>query len=107
MKVLFVCVKNSSRSPMAESLVKMSAKRGVKDCDFLTGLDPRAANCNAEVLRDTLTFLPGELVQAAGRPASRQYTGPKSNERCGSPPESKVNFMVRQLGFDGLVSPDF
>jgi hypothetical protein len=74
--------------------------------DFL-GLHFGPANCNGEVLRDTLTFLPGELVQAAGRPASRQYTGPQSNERCGSPPESKVNFMVRQLGFDGLVSPDF
>ncbi len=38
MKVLFVCVKNSSRSPMAEALVKMSAKRGVKVCS--AGIKP-------------------------------------------------------------------
>ena len=29
-KVLFVCVKNASRSPMAEALLKMSAMRGVE-----------------------------------------------------------------------------
>ena len=29
-KLLFVCVKNASRSPMAEALLKMSAKRGVE-----------------------------------------------------------------------------
>jgi arsenate reductase len=38
MKVLFVCVKNSSRSPMAEALLKMSAKRGVKICS--AGIKP-------------------------------------------------------------------
>jgi arsenate reductase len=37
-KVLFVCVKNSSRSPMAEALLKMSAKRGVKVCS--AGIKP-------------------------------------------------------------------
>jgi arsenate reductase len=30
MKVLFVCIKNASRSPMAEALLKMSAKRGAE-----------------------------------------------------------------------------
>jgi arsenate reductase (thioredoxin) len=30
MKILFVCIKNASRSPMAEALLKMAAKRGVK-----------------------------------------------------------------------------
>ena len=52
--------------------------------DFL-GMHFGPADCNGEVLSDTLTFLPGELAQAAGRPASRQYTGPQSNERCVSP----------------------
>jgi arsenate reductase (thioredoxin) len=30
MKILFVCIKNASRSPMAEALLKMSARREVK-----------------------------------------------------------------------------
>ena len=30
MKILFVCIKNASRSPMAEALLKMSAKKKVK-----------------------------------------------------------------------------
>jgi protein-tyrosine-phosphatase len=30
MKILFVCIKNSSRSPMAEALLKIWAKRGVQ-----------------------------------------------------------------------------
>ena len=38
MKVLFVCVKNSSRSPIAEALLKMSAKRAVKVCS--AGIKP-------------------------------------------------------------------
>jgi len=38
MKVLFVCIKNSSRSPMAEALLKMSAKRGVEVCS--AGIKP-------------------------------------------------------------------
>ena len=54
--------------------------------DFL-GLHFGPANCNGEVLSDTLTFLPGEMAQAVDRPASRDYTGSQGNERCGSPPE--------------------
>ena len=38
MKVLFACIKNASRSPMAEALVKMSAKRGVQVCS--AGIKP-------------------------------------------------------------------
>ena len=38
MNLLFVCIKNSSRSPMAEALLKMSAKRGVKVCS--AGIKP-------------------------------------------------------------------
>ena len=37
-KILFVCIKNSSRSPMAEALLKMSAKRGVEVCS--AGIKP-------------------------------------------------------------------
>lgn len=74
--------------------------------DFL-GIHFGPANCNGVVLSDTLTFGPGELAQAAGRPASRQYTGPQENDRCGSAPESTVNFIVRRLPGSGLISPDF
>ena len=38
MNVLFVCIKNASRSPMAEALLKMSAKRGVEVCS--AGIKP-------------------------------------------------------------------
>lgn len=38
MKILFVCIKNASRSPMAEALLKMSAKRGVQVCS--AGIKP-------------------------------------------------------------------
>ena len=30
------------------------------------------------------------------RPASRDYTGPQSNARCGGAPESTLHFSVRQ-----------
>jgi protein-tyrosine-phosphatase len=30
MKILFICIKNASRSPMAEALLKMSSKRGIQ-----------------------------------------------------------------------------
>jgi arsenate reductase (thioredoxin) len=38
MNLLFFCIKNSSRSPMAEALLKMSAKRGVEVCS--AGIKP-------------------------------------------------------------------
>lgn len=54
-------------------------------------------NCNGEVLHDTLTFLPNELAQAVNQTASREYTGPQENDRCGSAPVSKVNFSIQRL----------
>ena len=42
--------------------------------DFL-GIHFAPANCNGEVLHDTLTFQPGELARAADQPAAREYTG--------------------------------
>jgi hypothetical protein len=62
--------------------------------DFL-GLHFAPPNCNGVVLSDTLTFLPSELAQAAGRPASREYTGSQTNDRCGGPPQTTVNFLVQ------------
>ena len=50
--------------------------------DFL-GIHAGPPNCNGEVLHDTLTFQPGELLQAVNRPASREYVGPQNEERCG------------------------
>jgi arsenate reductase len=38
MKILFVCIKNASRSPMAEALLKMSARRGIQVCS--AGIKP-------------------------------------------------------------------
>jgi arsenate reductase (thioredoxin) len=38
MKILFVCIKNASRSPMAEALLKISARRGIQVCS--AGIKP-------------------------------------------------------------------
>jgi protein-tyrosine-phosphatase len=38
LKILFVCIKNASRSPTAEALLKMSAKRRVEVCS--AGIKP-------------------------------------------------------------------
>jgi arsenate reductase (thioredoxin) len=38
MKILFICIKNASRSPMAEALLKMSARRGIQVCS--AGIKP-------------------------------------------------------------------
>jgi arsenate reductase (thioredoxin) len=38
MNILFVCIKNASRSAMAEALLKMATKRGVKVCS--AGIKP-------------------------------------------------------------------
>lgn len=63
--------------------------------DFL-GIHFGPPNCNGEVLHDTLTFQPGEIAQAAGRPSSRDYVGPQANERCGGAPETVLNFSCRR-----------
>lgn len=62
-------------------------------------------NCNGEVFHDTLIYPPGALPQAAGHAASREYTGPQEESRCGGAPESKVNFMVLRPIFGGLTAP--
>jgi hypothetical protein len=62
--------------------------------DFL-GIHAGPPNCNGEVLSDTFIYQPGQWVQSVNRPASKNYTGPQGNERCGSPPESTLNFSVQ------------
>jgi protein-tyrosine-phosphatase len=47
-KLLFVCIKNASRSPMAEALLKMSAKRGVEV--YSAGIKP-GKKVNEEAVR--------------------------------------------------------
>jgi len=66
-----------------------------------------AANCNGEVLHDTLTFQPNELKQAVNRPASREYTGPQENSRCGMPPHSKVTFSIKDMARVSFRSINF
>jgi hypothetical protein len=63
--------------------------------DFL-GVHFGPPNCNGEVFHDTLVFQPGELGQAVNQIASREYTGPQENDRCGSP-QSKINFSIRRI----------
>jgi hypothetical protein len=42
------------------------------------------ANCNGEVLRDTIAYQPVELMQAINQgSASRESTGPQEDSRCG------------------------
>jgi hypothetical protein len=79
----------------------------LSDVADVLGLHFGPANCNGEVLSDTVTYLPGQIAQAIARPASKHYTGPQTNERCGGPPVTKVNFNVRLLPREGLISPDF
>ena len=71
--------------------------------DFFDFLDIHVGppNCNGEVLHDTLPYQPGEMVQAVNHPASREYTGPQEEDRCGRAPESKVNFSVQRVPFTG------
>jgi protein-tyrosine-phosphatase len=54
-KILFVCIKNASRSPMAGALLKMSAKRVVKICS--AGIRPgKEVNKQAvKVMRRSVT----------------------------------------------------
>ena len=74
---------------------------GLSDVFDFLGIHFGPANCNGVVLSNTLTFGPGELAQAAGRPASLQGTGPQENDRCGSPPITKVNFSIHRVPFTG------
>jgi len=55
------------------------------------------ANCNGEVLHDTLTYTASDLRQGLGQAASRTYAGPQSNGRCGAPPHTQVDFSVALL----------
>jgi hypothetical protein len=73
--------------------------------DFI-GVHIAPPNCNGEVLHDTLTFQAGELAQAVNHPASREYTGPQEESRCGGAPESKVNFSVLRFPVSGLFAPN-
>jgi hypothetical protein len=73
--------------------------------DFL-GIHAGPPNCNGEVLRDTIVYQPGELARAAGQSASRDYTGPQSNERCGGAPVTRVNFEVARVAAIGFLSPN-
>jgi hypothetical protein len=73
--------------------------------DFL-GIHIGPPNCNGEVLHDTLTYPPGALAQAVNHPASREYTGPQEEGRCGGAPESKVNFTVLRSVTGGLITPN-
>ena len=59
MKILFVCIKNASRSPMAEALLKMSARRGTQVCSV--GIKPgREVNEQAvKVMREVGCDLSG------------------------------------------------
>ena len=73
--------------------------------DFL-GIHFGPPNCNGEVFHDTLTYPPGALAQAVNHPASREYTGPQEEGRCGGAPESKVNFTVLRPVVGGLIAPN-
>ena len=64
------------------------------------------ANCNGEVLSDTFIYQPGQWVQSVNRPASKTYTGPQGNKRCGSPPESILNFSVQRFPPGGIFGND-
>lgn len=63
--------------------------------DFL-GIHIGPPNCNGEVLHDTLTYQPTDLIQAVDMPASKELTGPRENNRCGSP-KTKVNFSIHHV----------
>jgi len=73
--------------------------------DFL-GIHIGPPNCNGEVLHDTLIFQPGELAQATGHLASRDYTGPQANERCGGAPVTRINFSVMRVPAIGFLPPN-
>jgi hypothetical protein len=70
------------------------AIKALSDFFDILGIHIGPANCNGEVLHDTLTFAPGEIAKALNQPASRDFTGPQENSRCGGAPESTVHFSV-------------
>jgi hypothetical protein len=51
-------------------------------------------NCNGEVFHNTFTYTANEWQQAIEQPASRTYTGPQDNSRCGLLPHTKVHFAI-------------
>lgn len=80
---------------------------GLSDVFDFLGLHFGPPNCNGLVFSDILTYLPGQAGAAVDQLASRRHTGPQEQERCGGAPESTINYMLRRLPLDGLVSPDF
>jgi hypothetical protein len=81
------------------------AVAGLSDVFDFLGIHFGPPNCNGEVLRDTLVYQPGEFARAAGQPASREYTGPQLNERCGGAPVTRVNFEVIRVPAIGFLPP--
>ena len=72
--------------------------------DFL-GIHFGPANCNGEVLHDTLVFEPGQLARDANISQTRSYKGPQENDRCGAPPEYRMNFSVQHFTHGGIFEP--
>jgi len=73
--------------------------------DFL-GIHFGPANCNGEVLHDTIVFQPGELSQAVDKSQTRSYTGSQGNDRCGAPPEYRIDFSVQHFPHGVLQGPN-
>jgi hypothetical protein len=63
-------------------------------------------NCNGVVMTQTITYLPGEFSRAANVAEAREQTGPQENDRCGSPPRTRINFRVLQQAL-GSGDPNF
>jgi FG-GAP-like repeat len=75
------------------------------DAFDLLGIHFAPANCNGEVLHDTVSYQPGQLAQAANKSESRFYRGSQENDRCGAPPEYRVNFSLQHFSDGGLFEP--
>ncbi len=63
-------------------------------------------NCNGIVMTQTITYLPGEFASASDVAETREQTGPQENDRCGSPPRTRVNFRVLRQAV-GSADPNF
>jgi hypothetical protein len=72
--------------------------------DFL-GIHFAPANCNGEVLHDTVSYPPGQLAQAANKSESRFFKGSQEKDRCGAPPEYRVDFSVQHFTHRGIFEP--